>query len=170
MCRLEHPHIVKIYECFEERQSLWVAMELCRGGELYEYVAAVAQHKRQEGGAFGEPEARLYFRQMLHAVSFLHKARIVHRDIKSGPYFHLFSFKEMLFQSLRTENFLLLGDPGTAEGTEQCCTLRNHLYKSLKTHGNTLERRSIPVDSNLFSATCREAASSSYVTSARPCN
>ena len=116
MCRLEHPHIVKIYECFEERQSLWVAMELCRGGELYEYVAAVAQHKRQEGGAFGEPEARLYFRQMLHAVggprapadgcgrgweasrtlevSFLHKARIVHRDIKSGP--PLKSVKEML--------------------------------------------------------------------------
>ena len=58
-----------MYECFEERQSLWLAsgpslfssfkavslrMELCRGGELYEYVAAVAQQKRHEGGAFGE--------------------------------------------------------------------------------------------------------------------
>ena len=25
--RLEHPHIVKMYECFEERQSLWVVSE-----------------------------------------------------------------------------------------------------------------------------------------------
>jgi len=97
LARLEHPHIVKMYECFEERQSLWVVLELCRGGELYEYVAALANKRRHEGGAFEEPEARTYFRQMLDAVSFLHKVRIVHRDIK-------------------TENFLLLGDVGTAEG------------------------------------------------------
>lgn len=98
LARSEHPHIVKMYECFEERHSLWVVFELCRGGELYEYIAAAAQQRRAEGGAFEETEARTYFRQMLYAVAFLHKARIVHRDIK-------------------TENFLLLGNPGTPEGS-----------------------------------------------------
>ncbi|CAE8702865.1 unnamed protein product, partial [Polarella glacialis] len=34
LARMEHPHIVKMYECFEERGSLWIALELCRGGEL----------------------------------------------------------------------------------------------------------------------------------------
>eukprot|EP00438_Fugacium_kawagutii_P025202 Skav225047 [mRNA] locus=scaffold1570:24640:28084:- [translate_table: standard] len=68
LARLEHPHIVKMYECFEERHSLWVVLELCRGGELYEYVATLANQRRHEGGAFDEPEARLYFRQMLNAV------------------------------------------------------------------------------------------------------
>ncbi|CAJ1397946.1 unnamed protein product [Effrenium voratum] len=86
-----------MYECFQERQSLWVVLELCRGGELYEHVAAMAQQRHSEGGAFPESEAKVYFRQMLYAVSFLHKIRIVHRDIK-------------------TENFLLLGDQGSPEG------------------------------------------------------
>ncbi|CAE8605152.1 unnamed protein product, partial [Polarella glacialis] len=94
LARMEHPHIVKMYECFEERGSLWIALELCRGGELYEYISAKAQQRKHSGGALDEIEAKLYFRQMLHAVGFLHASRIVHRDLKS-------------------ENFLLLGDPRT---------------------------------------------------------
>lgn len=97
LARSEHPHIVKIYECFEEKTSLWVVLELCRGGELNEYVASRAQQRKAGGGALDEPEGRLYFRQMLHAAGFLHANRIVHRDIK-------------------TENFLLLGNPKTVEG------------------------------------------------------
>ena len=30
--RLEHPHIVKMYECFEERQSLWLVSGTLRDG------------------------------------------------------------------------------------------------------------------------------------------
>jgi len=95
MARAEHPHLVKMYECFEDRDYLWIVMELCRGGEIYERVA-----ERVCAGAPGGLEenlARDYFRQMLSALSYLHGISVVHRDVK-------------------TENFLLLGEPGLPHG------------------------------------------------------
>jgi len=94
LAKLEHPHIVRMFETFEEENGLYIVMELCRGGELYERVAAKA--RKTGGGGYAEPSAKGLFRQMLSAVNYLHAIRIVHRDIK-------------------TENFLLLDREGTAD-------------------------------------------------------
>jgi len=95
LARLEHPHIVKMYECFEEKEKLWIILELCRGGELYERI--VEQCKENGGFGFDEKQGRLYFQQMLQAVGYLHAHQVLHRDVKS-------------------ENFLLLDKPGTPQG------------------------------------------------------
>lgn len=89
---LDHPNIVKLYECFQEGDALYIVMELCRGGELYELVAGSA--RKGVSGGLDEREARSLFRQMLCAISYLHAKSICHRDVKP-------------------ENFLLLGAPGT---------------------------------------------------------
>mmetsp|Transcript_91909 Transcript_91909/g.182581 ORF Transcript_91909/g.182581 Transcript_91909/m.182581 type:complete len:757 (+) Transcript_91909:78-2348(+) len=91
MARAEHPHLVKMYECFEDRDYLWIVMELCRGGEIYERVAEKVRNGAPAG--LDEHLGRDYFRQMLSALSYLHGISVVHRDVK-------------------TENFLLLGEPG----------------------------------------------------------
>lgn len=110
LAKLEHPHIVKMYECFEEKSSLYIVLELCRGGELYERIAAKA--RQSGGGGLDEPAARNIFRQMLHACSYLHANNIVHRDIK-------------------TENFLLLGEPGSPEAdTVKLCDFGTAAYLS----------------------------------------
>ena len=49
-------------------------MEYASGGELYDYL--------NERKRVSELEARGIFRQIVSAVHFLHKNRIVHRDLK----------------------------------------------------------------------------------------
>jgi len=92
MSQLEHPNIVRMYECFSEDSRHYIVMEFCAGGELFAEVV-----KRARSGGIPEPEACWLFRQMLYAVSYLHCQKILHRDIKC-------------------ENFLLLGGAGTPEG------------------------------------------------------
>jgi len=95
LSHIEHPHIVRMYECFEEKHTLYIVLELCLGGELYERVAKKARNGGR--GGIDEASAQSLFRQMLLATSYLHAHKVVHRDIK-------------------TENFLLLGLPGSPEG------------------------------------------------------
>lgn len=91
LARLEHPNIVRMYECFREEEGLYLVLEHCAGGELYARVVS-----RLRTGGFTELEVGFFLQQMLFATNYLHSRWIIHRDIK-------------------TENFLLLGQEGTPE-------------------------------------------------------
>lgn len=72
---LNHPKIIKLKECFETRDRLYIVQEYCAGGDLGALI-------RKEGG-LNETRARNIFNQLLQAVNYLHGSNIVHRDIKS---------------------------------------------------------------------------------------
>jgi MAP/microtubule affinity-regulating kinase len=74
MKMLNHPNIVKLYEVIETKHTLFLVMEYVSGGELYDYLVA---HGRMK-----EKEARVKFRQILSAVNYCHKKRVIHRDLK----------------------------------------------------------------------------------------
>lgn len=78
---LDHPHIVKLYEVFEDTKNYYLVMELCTGGELFDRIVAEAE-KREDGLAFTEASAATYMTQILGAMSYLHSNNFVHRDIK----------------------------------------------------------------------------------------
>ncbi|XP_062401445.1 NUAK family SNF1-like kinase 2 [Sardina pilchardus] len=74
MSSLNHPHIITIYEVFENKDKIVIVMEYASRGDLYDYLS-----QRQK---IGEAEARHLFRQIVSAVHYCHRNGIVHRDLK----------------------------------------------------------------------------------------
>lgn len=69
-----HPHLVQLYDMLETENHIFLIMEYLEGGELYDYIVS----KRR----LTEPEAFLYFIQIVSALDYMHKLNIVHRDLK----------------------------------------------------------------------------------------
>jgi calcium-dependent protein kinase len=78
---LDHPHIVKLYEVFKDLKKVYMVLELCTGGELFDRIVEVSE-KAGDGKAFDERDAARVLSQIMGAVHYLHKQKYVHRDIK----------------------------------------------------------------------------------------
>ncbi len=76
MKEVDHPNIVKLREVFFGSRTVYLVMDLCKGGELFEELTD--RHKK----GFDEPHAAKILQDMLSAVSYLHHHGIVHRDLK----------------------------------------------------------------------------------------
>ncbi|XP_030231143.1 NUAK family SNF1-like kinase 2 [Gadus morhua] len=74
MSSLSHPHIITIYEVFENKDKIVIVMEYASRGDLYDYIC--------ETQKISEREARHFFRQIVSAVHYCHQNGIVHRDLK----------------------------------------------------------------------------------------
>eukprot|EP00833_Pecoramyces_ruminatium_P006909 jgi/Orpsp1_1/1180941/evm.model.c7180000075187.2 len=72
---LHHPNIIKLYEVIETTNTIFLVMEYVSSGELYDYLVVHGKMK--------EKEARIKFRQILSAISYCHKKRVIHRDLKA---------------------------------------------------------------------------------------
>lgn len=71
---VDHPHIVRVMETFADLHNIYLVMELCEGGELFDRVV--------EASGLTEQQASICVRQMLLAVNYLHHNQIMHRDLK----------------------------------------------------------------------------------------
>lgn len=71
---LDHPNIIKVYEYFNTKENLYIILEYCNGGELFD--------KLIEYSSFPEDITADIMRQLLSAVCFCHSRNIIHRDIK----------------------------------------------------------------------------------------
>jgi calcium-dependent protein kinase len=71
---LDHPNIIKLFELFEDKKSLYLITEYCDGGELFDKLVSL--------GSFTENLAARIFSQMLSAIVFCHSSGIAHRDLK----------------------------------------------------------------------------------------
>jgi len=74
MKSMDHPNIIKLHETFEDKRHIFLVMELCSGGELFDRII--------EAGQFTEKCAAAVAQQMLSAVFYMHTSGVCHRDLK----------------------------------------------------------------------------------------
>ena len=72
--KLRHKNIIQLYDIMESKRNLYFVMEYCKGGELFDYIVKKKKLK--------EPEACIFFQQIINGVEYLHNEGIIHRDLK----------------------------------------------------------------------------------------
>jgi serine/threonine-protein kinase len=74
MAALVHPHIVTLYEIFEQGESLYLVLEYLKGETLLQRI--------RRDGALPVPEAVRIARAVCSALEYAHGKSLIHRDIK----------------------------------------------------------------------------------------
>ncbi|KAM8920782.1 serine/threonine-protein kinase Nek9 isoform 5-T5 [Pelodytes ibericus] len=94
---LQHDNIIAYYNHFLDSSTLLIELEYCNGGNLFDKIV------RQKDQLFQEEMVLWFLFQIVSAVSSIHKAGILHRDIKTLNIF------------LTKANLIKLGDYGLAK-------------------------------------------------------
>ena len=76
---LNHPNIVKFEHVFEDNENVYILLEMCTNQTLNDLC------KRRK--RLLEFEAQYYIYQMVEALRYLHRNRVIHRDLKLGNLF-----------------------------------------------------------------------------------
>ena len=71
---LSHPNILKAFEIFEDEFYDYIVMEKPDNGDLFNYIC--------KKGRLSMDESSLIFYQLINGISYLHKNKIAHRDMK----------------------------------------------------------------------------------------
>ncbi|CAI0652367.1 unnamed protein product [Colletotrichum noveboracense] len=73
--RLSHPNIVNLLRSFETEAHLYIVLEFCPQGDLYEAI-------RNGRGPLETEHVRQFMLQLVDAVAYIHANGVYHRDIK----------------------------------------------------------------------------------------
>lgn len=73
---LKHENVLRLYKHFEDDDSVYLLLEYCAKGELYQLL------RTRRGRRFPEDVAQHYFVQTARGLQYLHGRNIVHRDLK----------------------------------------------------------------------------------------
>ena len=71
---MEHPHIIRVTDVFEENGTAYYVMDYLPGGSLVDQV--------KRNGPLSEDKAEKYIRQVADALNYIHSQNTVHLDVK----------------------------------------------------------------------------------------
>ena len=70
---VDHPNVIKLLEFYEDSQNIYLILELCEGGELFDRL------HEQAGSHYDEAQAARLMYQMVAAIAYCHFQGISHR-------------------------------------------------------------------------------------------
>uniref|UniRef100_A0A672MGZ6 Maternal embryonic leucine zipper kinase n=1 Tax=Sinocyclocheilus grahami TaxID=75366 RepID=A0A672MGZ6_SINGR len=74
MKNLSHQHVCRLYHVIETSSKIYMVLEYCPGGELFDYIIAKDR--------LSEEETRVFFCQIISALAYVHSQGYAHRDLK----------------------------------------------------------------------------------------
>ena len=76
LARCNHPNIIRLHTAFEDKDSIYLVMELATGGTLF--------HELKREGKFSEAQTASYMADIVRAIHYLHSLKpcVLHRDLK----------------------------------------------------------------------------------------
>ncbi|KAI2656016.1 Serine/threonine-protein kinase Nek3 [Labeo rohita] len=77
LSRMKHPNIVAFRDSFEDDGHLYIVMEFCSGGDLFQRI------QQQKNVLFAEDMILKWFAQMCLGTKHIHDKRVLHRDLKA---------------------------------------------------------------------------------------
>ena len=78
LANIDHEHIIKMVDCYEDVDYVHIITEKYTGGEVFDDVIESTTAR----GCYSEAKTASIIKSLLEAVAYLHDNGIVHRDIK----------------------------------------------------------------------------------------
>ena len=76
---LHHPNVVELYHCYEDKDHVYIFLELCENQSLNELIKV--------RGSFITPEIQSLLLGLASGLKYIHSQKIMHRDLKLGNIF-----------------------------------------------------------------------------------
>ena len=74
LSKLHHPFIVNMHYAFQDKENLYLVMDLLNGGDLRFHVSRYRK--------FSEEQTRFFIANIVYALEYIHQNNVIHRDIK----------------------------------------------------------------------------------------
>ena len=72
--KFNHINVIYVFNILEDEENIYIIMEYCKQGELFDYIV--------KNEKLSEEEASIFFYQLINGIEHIHSKDIAHRDLK----------------------------------------------------------------------------------------